>query len=479
MKKLLLAVFVVGALLVAGVAIVIATFDADRYRPQLISQLESALGRPVKLDRIALGWQGGLAVQLQGLAIYEDVAKQLEPPIQVDSAQALVRLWPLLRRDVQVSSVVLMRPRIRASRDADGRVSLMGLAAAASPAAAGSQQATVGDTAVTFNIASLRITDGVLHWTDDALRPPVDLWLRALDVTVTNIAPGQAMDVEARGALNAQVQNLRVTGRITLPNAAQPGSVEQLKLAVERLPLEQFFSSAAPGEPQLHGQLSTTVEGAVPTFDPAQVMRSLSGSGRLMLDEPKLVNLNILRTVFERLSMLPGLVERLEARLPESYRAKLTASDTVLAPMDIAMRVEGGAVRFDEVELRTDTVALTGTGQVGLDGTLEVRSTLRVEPLLSQAIIQSVNELQALTNPAGELELPVVIRGRLPRVAVVPDVQYVASKVIATKAVDLLGDLLREKTAPAEGTPQEAPATPEAGAGDLLGQFLQRALDQQ
>jgi hypothetical protein len=478
MKKLLLAVFVLGALLVAGVAIAIATFDADRYRPQLISQLESALGKPVKLDRIALGWHGGLAVQLQGLTIYEDAERILEPSIQVDSAQALVRLWPLLRKDVQVSSVVLVHLRIRAARDAQGRINLMGLAAVASPAA-GPQQATVGETPVTFNIASLRITDGALHWTDDVLRPPVDLWLRALDVTVTNIAPGQAMDVEARGALNAEAPNLRVTGRITLPNAAQPGSVEQLTLAVERVPLEQFFSSAAPGEPQLHGQLSTTVEGAVPTFDPAQVMRSLTGSGRLMLDEPKLVNLNILRAVFERLSMLPGLVERLETRLPESYRAKLTASDTVLAPMDIAMRVEHGAVRFDDVELRTDTVTLTGTGQVGLDGTLEVRSILRMDPELSVAVIQSVNELQALTNPAGELELPVVIRGRLPRVAVAPDVQYVASKVVVTKAVDLIGDLLREETAPAEGTPQEAPATPEAGAGDLLGQFLQRALDQQ
>ena len=53
----------------------------------------------MKLERISLGWRGGVAVQLRGLAIYEDQAAKLEPLVAIDSASAVVRLLPLLHKD--------------------------------------------------------------------------------------------------------------------------------------------------------------------------------------------------------------------------------------------------------------------------------------------------------------------------------------------------------------------------------------------
>ena len=200
-KKLLLALLVIGLLVIVAVAIFLATFDADRYRPQLIIQLQAALGKPVTLDRISLGWQQGIAVQLKGLAIYEGAAAVGEPLIQVESAHGVLKLLPLLKKQVQVASVVLVRPRIRVTRDAQGSVNLTGLMAAASPAAASGQTAAVGETPVTFAIDSLRIEDGTLHWTDAATQPPTELSLNALDVTVTDLSAGKPMSLEARGAL--------------------------------------------------------------------------------------------------------------------------------------------------------------------------------------------------------------------------------------------------------------------------------------
>lgn len=444
MKKIPLTCFILLGLVILAVAIFVATFDADRYRPMLVSKLQEAIGKPVGLERLSLGWHGGIALQLQGLAISDDAqAGTAEPLLQVESASAIVRLLPLLRKEVQVASIVLSRPQVHVVRDAQGRVNLLGLAAAMSPAAAPSRPASVGGTAVSFNIASLRVEDGTLHWTDAATRPPTELRLNRLDVAVTHIALGHPMDIDMTGALATETSNLHLSGRLTPPSPTQSGSLEQGKLTIEGLPLERILAPAQPGEPQLAGTLTVAVQGSATTWDPAQLARAVSASGTLKLAEPRVANLNILREVFERFSMLPGLVEALQARLPPAYQAKLAAPDTVFSPIELALRVEEGSLRFDDLRVRSDTFELVGTGYLGLDGTVDIRSMLRIEQALSAAIFKSVKELQALANRTGELEVPLVIQGQAPRIAVLPDLRYVTSRVVVTTVVDLIGQLLR------------------------------------
>ena len=116
MKKLLLTLLVLSVLTFAGVAVFLATFDVDQYRPQLLKTLERALGRPVELARLSLGWNNGIAVQLIGLAIHERGQPDAAPLIRVDDASAVVRLMPLLRRELDVASIVLIRPRMEVRR---------------------------------------------------------------------------------------------------------------------------------------------------------------------------------------------------------------------------------------------------------------------------------------------------------------------------------------------------------------------------
>jgi len=457
MKKLLLMLAVLFLLAIVTLAVFLVTFDADRFRPQLVSQLQAALQRPVSLEHISLGWQRGIAVQFQGLVVEQGTQGAAEPLIQVESAHALVHLMPLLHKRVEVASITLTRPRIVVARDAQGRMNLMGLAAAASPAAASGTTTAIGGTPVSLNIASLRIQDGALHWLDAIRQPPADVWIKALDATVKNITPGQPMDVEVKGALAATTQNFFLRGRLTPPSQTQPGSVDELELNVKELPLDQILPPARPREPQLRGTLTTTLHGSVATLDPVGLTRTLSGSGDLALANPKIVNLNVLRRVFEQLSMLPGLMQTLEERLPPEYQAKFAANDTVLEPINLSITVRDGALHFDDVRLSTDTFRISGSGTVGLEGLVSIRSTLRIDPTLSGALIKSVKELQYLTDTAGGMEIPLTIEGQMSRLAVLPDLNYVASKLLTTKVQDLLGTFLQkalEKNAPPESTPQ-------------------------
>ena len=253
------------------------------------------------------------------------------------------------------------------------------------------------------------------------------------------------MDINARGMLAATSPNLHVRGRLRLPSASAAGEADQIKLTVEQLPLEYIMPVVAPGEPRLQGRLSVELEGRLETLEPTQLTHSVSGTGHLELAEPVIRNLNVLRAVFQRLSMIPGLVQKLEQGLPPEYQAKLAAKDTVLSPLEVSLQLEDGWLRFDDLHVRSETFQLNGAGRVGFDGTVEIRCKLRIDPTLSAAMIRSVHELRGLANAQGEMEFPVAVQGRAQRVSVVPDLNYIASRVVVSTAVEALGRLLKKQ----------------------------------
>ena len=166
--------------------------------------------------------------------------------------------------------------------------------------------------------------------------------------------------------------------------------------------------------------------------------------------------------------MIPGLVRRLEQHLPPEYQAKLAATDTILSPIDVSIQFADGALHFDELRLRSDTFEFTGAGQVGFDGVTYIPSTVRFDAPLSEAMIRSVKELRGLANADGQIEFPGTVQGRAPRLAFVPDLNVIASKMVLTTVVDALGSLLRRDQG-GEGERTE-PAS-------FLGGILQRVLE--
>lgn len=456
MKRILVIFAILVIVGVLALGIFIATFDANRYRPMVVRELEKAVGRPVQLDHISLGWRGGIALQLDGLRI-DDAAGGTEPLIAIERVNAIARLGPLLRRDIHVTSVVLQRPRVWVARDAQGRLNVFGLAAAGAPAAASGQDVKVGQQPVSLNVASVRIEDGTVHWTDAMSNPPMDARVTALNLAAKNIAPGRPMDVEVSGALASQAPNLRVSGRLTPPGPRQAGAIERLSLDIKQLPLQDVLPKGQPGDPQLRGVLTMTLEGDAASLAPEALARSLSGKGAIRLEQGVLANVNILRMVFERLSIIPGLVQSFEARLPETYRAKFTAQDTTFEPINVPVNCVRGVLQLDRFSVSTDSFHLSGAGTITLDGTVALTTRLRIDPTLSEALIKGVNELQALTDDQGALELPVTIQGRASGLAVLPDVNYVASKVVRTKVEDLIGSFLEKAFEPKQAGPIPAP----------------------
>lgn len=501
MRKFLLVLGVLVLLFAAGLTVFIITFDADRYRLLLVQQLQKTLGRPVAINHISLGFHNGIAANVEGFSIPDSGG---EPLVAVDSASAVIRLMPLFGRKVEIASVLLNHPRVVIVRSAQGQVNLTGLGVASSPATASPAQPSAGSP-VTFQVGAVRIIDGTLHWRDALRQPSAEITVNALNVTVKHIAPAQPMDVTLSAAVGGSQPNVKFQGRMLVPDERQAGWIKQAVLDVDKLDIAPFVPApparplsepgraaattggpgpaAQPGQPRPRGILSTHLQFELPTLDQAELFRMLSAEGDVHLNNFVIENVNILRTVFDKFSMLPGLVQRLEANLPPEYLQKLNARDTAFAPVHVPVKLQSGVLLLDNVDLKTDVIHLTGRGQVAvLTQSLAMQTVLSIDSTLSEAIIRRINELGGLANASGELEVPVAIQGRVPQLAVLPDVNYIASKVIVRKAIDIIGGLLERKSEAASGSEaspngQTAPSqTAEPTPEELVGGLLRRAL---
>jgi len=575
--RVLVGLLVLVTLGVGAVAVFLLTFDLDRYRPAVIAKLEEATGMSVRLGRLSLAWRGGLACRLEGLSLSPrgsggELPQTVSPILQLESASAVIRLMPLLRREIQVASVILTRPQARLIHTVAGAVQLEGVPApTASP---GSPSHTPPPAlGAALLISSLQIEDGTVQLTELGTgQPSAPVTIRRIDATARNISLTRPIRIQVQAAVCGSEPNVSFSANLHLPQRDQPGVMEAAHLSVDldhvdlaevgravpalaalrlrdqprghleinvarllltpqgwmslegscrlkdghvamtavaspfdrvmveatagrgrmeikeasarvaggtislagriedlttqphetitiradRIGLETIGPMPGPREPQLQGQLSFAFDGTATGLDWPQISRTLSGTGTLQLHDGKLANVNLVRDVLERLSMIPSVAERLEQRLPPSYRAKLETNETVFEPLNVAIVAANGVVSLNAVRVASETFELTGSATIALTGAMGSQMMLRIDPDLSAALIRSVNELQTLTDAQGRLEMPVSVQGSLPRVAVYPDLQYVARRVLVTKAEELIGNLLqraRQRKAPTQPAP--------------------------
>ncbi len=254
---------------------------------------------------------------------------------------------------------------------------------------------------------------------------------------------------------------------------AQPST--SFHVNVTGMNLDQLIPPAGPSEPTLEGRGDAVFEGSFVGTAWPRIARSLEGQGQLSIRNGIIRNFNMVREVFNRLSLFPKLVEKLQSELPPSYEEKLNARDTALSPIDIPFSVSGGILRIPQAVVTSNTFSLTGAGSAVLTGGLQMRAMLSIDPDLSQAMIKRVNELQYLTDDRGQIGIPIIVEGVLPHVKVIPDLSYVGSKLAVAKTTEWVGGLVQKKigqknsdTQPVT-TGQEPQTTP---LENILGQLL-------
>ncbi len=109
LRRSLVALSLLAALLVAAAVVAPWIVDADRFRPRAEARLSETLGRKVTLGRLRLSLLTGLALVAEGVTIGEPSSRGGETGVVISAGRLTARpaLLRLLRGDVVVRSVAL------------------------------------------------------------------------------------------------------------------------------------------------------------------------------------------------------------------------------------------------------------------------------------------------------------------------------------------------------------------------------------
>src|SRR5215472_11002190 len=119
MRKLVVAVSLFLAL-AASLAVFAATFDVNRYRPAIQSKLEKRVGRSVTLGEMHLGFFPP-RFRVHNPAIADDPRFSPDAPfVKAQEMGVSFKLLPLLRKQVEISSLSLERPTVNLIKNAAG-----------------------------------------------------------------------------------------------------------------------------------------------------------------------------------------------------------------------------------------------------------------------------------------------------------------------------------------------------------------------
>ena len=227
LRRAAIAAAVMLALLGVTAALLIATFDAERYKSLAIDWMQSAHQRTLVIDGpVALSVFPRLKIELAGLQLSEQ--GRGDEFAAIDSVALSVQLLPLLRKQLVVDRVAARGVRASLLRDAEGRRNIDDLMAGTDRPAGGTgagQAEAASDPALRLDISAIELDDLRLRLRDEAAGLDGEIVLRSF--TSGRLAAGTESPVtlQATLALNKpQALALRFEGRMKLALDFEKGS---------------------------------------------------------------------------------------------------------------------------------------------------------------------------------------------------------------------------------------------------------------
>jgi len=164
MKKLLIIVGIVLAVLLIIVIALPFVIDVNRFKPTLETDLGNALGRKVTIGNIGLSILSG-AVKVDDLVIADDPAFSQAPFLQAKQLSAGVALLPLIfSKTLEVQSFTVTEPKVSLLRSPSGKwnYSSMGGKTSSTPSGASGGAGGSSTPPSTFSVQKLTIENGTI-----------------------------------------------------------------------------------------------------------------------------------------------------------------------------------------------------------------------------------------------------------------------------------------------------------------------------
>ena len=127
LKRVLFGLLAVGLIFLAAIFVLPSLIPTDSYRDRLESELSRVFAREVAITGdINISTFPVIKVETGQIALSNPEGFSQDEFVDLSSMSAKIRLWPLLKKRVEISAITLQSPDIRLEKQSDGRVNWSG-----------------------------------------------------------------------------------------------------------------------------------------------------------------------------------------------------------------------------------------------------------------------------------------------------------------------------------------------------------------
>lgn len=243
----------------------------------------------------------------------------------------------------------------------------------------------------------------------------------------------------------------KVGNYMSAPSLTLSGQLEDVKVQ-ELLPAE-FASLDVQG--LIDGRFDFNAKDAV------NLLPTAKADGGFTLQDGVINDFNLLKTVLEKISVVPNLSEKIIANLPTKYKETLIKRNTVIKALSVNFKLENEQAPFD-THLEAEGFIFDMNGQVDMALNSMVNASLKIFKDLSASMVSSVPALGGLYNEKQEIVVPLMpYRGSIDKYKPIPDVEQISKNLIKEQGKEELKKVIFKALDIEEAAPQSESATPE------------------
>ncbi|MBU0467545.1 MAG: AsmA family protein [Candidatus Omnitrophica bacterium] len=251
---------------------------------------------------------------------------------------------------------------------------------------------------------------------------PIDNIDMQFNVTEKNIKIDQLFMYFASGSVNIKADIDDYVNK-------QEYSVD---LSVEDVNVSEVIGKYVSGI-KTQGRMFGNFKGSGQGFDIEKVKNNFYGQGHLNIDKGKILDVNLLRLILEKISIIPNLAKKIEANLSEEDKEKLKAKDTDFEEVKVDIIIQEGIATARNTNVGTRDLVILAGAKCNFEGDLNFRSDLYFKEDLSRIMMQTVSEL-ALLSDKERIRIPMkTYEGKVDRFITYPDIEAIGKILFKEK----------------------------------------------
>ena len=244
---------------------------------------------------------------------------------------------------------------------------------------------------------------------------------------------------------------------------AQPSFVATLK--TQNIDMQQALTAEkAKMADNLRGQMSGEVSVAGRGSDFDEIKPTLQGKGQMAVKNGKLIGINLGAETLQKVKGIPGIDNLITPNVIARHPALFKDRDTQLDQASLSFVLQGPRMTTHDLTVASPDYRMLADGWLDMDKNVDMSAHVLMSKQFSADLRADRKNVVYLEDPDGQIDIPVIIRGQLPKPSILPNIQALAQRA-TSQLIQKRGSKLIDKFLGGGGGGGSSGSQPSGGGG--------------